>query len=125
MNSFILFILFHLCTIDAFLFLRRLNTFQANNILTKYDSIKQFCTSYEIPTIDDNAKCDGRDMITHTKRLHTSLLNLTGSGLYERMNLTLHNPKDLDIYDSVIKNDRYVVISHGTQDDPIYNFGNL
>ncbi len=64
-------------------------------------------------------------MITHIKYLDRSLVDLTGRGVYERMNLTIpEESTDDDIYQMVCRNERYVLISHGTQKEPVYNFGN-
>lgn len=79
----------------------------------------------EIPLLDGEKICDGRDMITHIKHLDRSAFELTGRSVYERMNITISdNPSDQDIYDKICKNERYVLISHGKQEDPIFNFGN-
>jgi hypothetical protein len=81
---------------------------------------------FEIPTLEDEVKCGGRDVTTHIKHLHRSVLDLTGRGLYERMKVTIpQDSSDRDIHQSICRNERYVLISHGKQDDPVYNFGNL
>ena len=82
--------------------------------------------SFEIPKLEDGVTCGGRDMITHIKYLQKSALDLTGRGVFERMNLELSDDSaDAEIYQSVCRNERYVLISHGKQEDPVYNFGNL
>jgi len=98
---------------------------------SKYDRI------YEIPSLEEGVGCgEGRDMITHVRYLHRSLVKLTGCGIFERMGISASKTDeglvvddsncDSDfIYNRVCQNDRYVLISHGTQDSPIYNFGNI
>mmetsp|Transcript_21162 Transcript_21162/g.31381 ORF Transcript_21162/g.31381 Transcript_21162/m.31381 type:complete len:243 (+) Transcript_21162:68-796(+) len=82
--------------------------------------------NFEIPRLEDSVQCGGRDFIKHIKFLHKSVLNLTGRGLYDRMKVNIHDESsDNDIYKFICRNERYVLISHGTQDDPVYNFGNL
>ena len=80
---------------------------------------------FDIPSLEDDVKCGGRDMITHIRHLHKSAFDLTGSGVFERMgvNVTLES-SEYELYEAICKNERYVLISHGKQDDPIYNFGN-
>lgn len=132
--------LFFLCVqfvmIDTFVIFRQFHPFRVNDFVTHYSAknerlksrcMNSFCSQIdEIPSLDDDVKCGGIDWIKHVRCLDRSLLNLTGHGVCERMNVqTLHDSKDLDIYESIIKNERYVLISHGAQDDPIYNFGNL
>lgn len=82
---------------------------------------------FEIPLLNDDVQCGGgRDFVQHIKFLHESVLNLTGRGLYERMQVEIDDDSlDDDIYESICRNERYVLISHGKQDDPVYNFGNL
>ena len=46
-----------------------------------------------------------------------SLENLTGTSLVDRMD-------GVERLDEVTANERYAVLSHGTQDDPIYNYAN-
>eukprot|EP00559_Dactyliosolen_fragilissimus_P003501 CAMPEP_0184860792 /NCGR_PEP_ID=MMETSP0580-20130426/5603_1 /TAXON_ID=1118495 /ORGANISM="Dactyliosolen fragilissimus" /LENGTH=293 /DNA_ID=CAMNT_0027358017 /DNA_START=38 /DNA_END=919 /DNA_ORIENTATION=- len=76
----------------------------------------------------------------HIRILNDSLQRLTGKGLSERMNDIRnnavvqndnHNDNDQhqldhheDIHTIVDKNKRYVVISHTTSSDPIFNYGN-
>lgn len=82
---------------------------------------------FEIPQLDADVTCgDGRDMIAHIKHLHKSALDLTGRGIFERMDDSELNKdsSDNDIYQAICRNDRYVLISHGKQKDPVYNFGN-
>jgi len=82
--------------------------------------IPEYERLYEIPSLKD-----GRDMITHVKHLDKSLAKLTGRGIYERMNIPrCDGSSDDEIYQSICNNERYVLISHGTQEFPIYNFGN-
>jgi len=46
-----------------------------------------------------------------------SLKKLTGKNLFDRM-------EDVETYAHVHENERYAVLSHGTQDDPIYKYFN-
>ena len=91
---------------------------------------------FEMPPLDDGIKISGtdRDIITHVQLLDSSLRSLTGQGVWERMmqEEDLSTPEktvlsDLDPtmrYEQICSNDHYVLISHGTEADPIYNFGN-
>lgn len=72
---------------------------------------------------DESIKIGGRDMISHVSLLDRSLKRLTGRGLYERMKVQPSSPKG--IYNTVCLNERFVLISHGTEANPIYNFGNV
>jgi len=72
---------------------------------------------------DDSIKIGGRDMISHVSLLDRSLKHLTGRGVYERMGVQPSSPKG--IYNTVCLNERFVLISHGTEANPIYNFGNV
>lgn len=96
-------------------FTKRKNTFHRKCNRDKFD----------IPKLEDEVTCGGRDIVTHIKYLHRSVLDLTGRGIFERMNVDLNEESsDADIYKSICRNDRYVLISHGDQKDPVYNFGN-
>jgi len=106
-----------------------------NAIIRKDICIKLQATtnaSYYPSMDDDHLKIsNSRDLFTHVSILDSSLRKLTGQGVIERMNLTsdslsindIMESKDL-IYDRICSNKRYVLISHDTNDDPIYNFGN-
>jgi len=61
-----------------------------------------------------------KDFRRHVEILEKSLEKLTKCGIYDRMGLS-----PSDGYDKICQNDRFVLISHGTEADPIYNFGNL
>ena len=66
-------------------------------------------------------------MISHVRHLDKSLKILTGTGVYDRMGISVTSVSNLPadvIYKDICQNERYVLISHGTQDDPVYNFGN-
>ena len=82
---------------------------------------------FDIPSLEDGITCGGRDMITHVKLLDRSLTKLSaGCGIYERMNIPRSKSiTDEDIYQSICRNERYILISHGTEESPIYNFGNI
>jgi hypothetical protein len=60
------------------------------------------------------------DVPHHLKILDDSLRRLTKKGLAERMGIV----RSESIYSDIHLNDRFVVISHGTEKDPIYNYGN-
>lgn len=92
--------------------------------------------NYDIPDLyNDTIQCGGgRDMITHVKYLDQSLLILTGRGVYERMNIQRNDDilllsdsneqKREFVYNAICKNERFVLISHGMEPSPVYNFGN-
>ena len=70
-----------------------------------------------IPT---NASVGGQDLSRHVSILDKSLNDLTSRGLYERMGID-----PLEGYQAICQNEKFVLISHNTEDDPIYNFGNV
>lgn len=113
-------------TVDAFMSSSR--TYQNRNKASLYmSSTSKYERIFEIPKLEDGISCDGRDMITHVKYLDASLTKLTGKGIYERMNIdrTSVGSTNEEIYNAICENERYVLISHGTQESPIYNFGNV
>jgi hypothetical protein len=80
---------------------------------------------------DESIKIGGKRSIReHVGLLDSSLKKLTGKGVYERMGLSIMNDDADDdeaiatICKEVCWNRRYVLISHGTESNPIYNFGN-
>lgn len=79
------------------------------------------------PPMDDNGiRIGGRDITSHVTLLHDSLQKLTGRGICERMGISedvLQSSNDT--YNDICLDDRFVLISHGTEEDPIYNFANL
>ena len=81
---------------------------------------------FDIPLLEDGITCGSRDMITHVKLLDRSLTKLSaGRGIFERMNIPRSESiTDEEIYQSICRNERYILISHGTEESPIYNFGN-
>jgi hypothetical protein len=101
------------------------------------DCISKYPCNYDIPNLNNySIQCGGgRDMITHVRFLDQSLLKLTGRGIYERMNIQRNEEllrssdsneeKREYIYNSICKNERFVLISHGTEASPVYNFGNM
>jgi len=94
-------------------------------------------STFDFPSLEENVKVGGRDIVTHVKYVDASLRKLTGRGVCERMNIDLdpttkEASSDVstcsssdDVYRAICKNDQYVLITHGTQADPIYNFGNV
>jgi len=92
---------------------------------TSKEDISEYEHLYDIPSLKDGLECGGRDMITHVKYLDKSLAKLTGRGIYERMNIPRCDSTDEEIYQSICNNERYVLISHGTQDSPVFNYGNM
>lgn len=77
-----------------------------------------------IPSLTGGTKIKNtqRDIVTHVKLVDASLGNLTGRSVAVRMGL---DPSSSDIYESICNSERYVLISHGTEDEPIFNFGNV
>ena len=77
---------------------------------------------------DDPSTTTGRDILTHIRLVDNSLRLWTGKGVLERMGMTTVDADQRDDqngdYEQVYLNDRYVLITHGTEDDPIYNFAN-
>ncbi len=77
------------------------------------------------PMDDDDIRIGGRDIIDHVKLLHDSLKKLTGRGLCERMGISdTVMDSNVDTYNNICLNDRFVLVSHGIQEDPVYNFSN-
>ena len=86
--------------------------------------------SVTFPTMNDNVQVRGLDIIDHVCMLDDSLKKLTGSGVSERMGVSIYVNEDGSrskeaIFNNLCLNNRYVLISHGTEDDPIYNFSNI
>ena len=101
---------------------------------------------FDVPSLNDNPKptiprtgndgddpstttTAGRDILTHIRLVDNSLRLWTGKGVLERMGMTTVDAEDRrddqnDDYEQIYLNDRYVLITHGTEDDPIYNFAN-
>lgn len=73
--------------------------------------------------IGDNIQIAGRSISDHVSILDNSLRKLTGKGIRERIGYEEKDHEDL--YQEYCMNDRYVIVSHGTEDDPIYNFSNV
>jgi len=91
------------------------------------DTLDTYQKIFDIPSLEDGITCCGsRDMITHVKLLDRSLTKLSaGRGIFERMNIPRKKSiTDEEIYESICRNERYILISHGTEESPIYNFGN-
>ena len=88
----------------------------------RYAGIKLFiCWILLIGLIIPEVKPYGvKDITKHLMLIDQSLHSLTKKGLYERMGIPRTNTDILDIH----RDKRYVVISHGTELDPIYNYGN-
>lgn len=81
-------------------------------------------TLFDFPAqSDESVKIGGRTMISHAILLDRSLKRLTGRGIYDRIGVQPSSPKG--IYNTVCLNERFVLISHGTESNPIYNFGNV
>lgn len=80
-------------------------------------------TPFLLQSLNGGPKITGteRDIATHVELVDKSLRDLTGIGVSERMGLDLESP---ELYESICTNTRYVLITHGTEADPIYNFGN-
>jgi hypothetical protein len=91
-----------------------------------------FLSSSSYPSIDSDEEIGGRNTYSHVSMLDESLRKLTGKGVCERMEI-LDNSADpstiMDsreaVYNKICLNDRFVLISHGTEDNPIYNFVNV
>lgn len=85
---------------------------------------KQDETFSDFPQLnDERIKIGGRDLISHVTLLDRSLKRLTGQGIFDRIGVKPSSPKG--IYNTVCLNERFVLISHGTESNPIYNFGNV
>lgn len=61
-----------------------------------------------------------KDKSRHISILNDSLEKLTGIDLYERMRIVNGDAS----FEDICRNNRFVLISHNTEKDPIYNFGN-
>jgi len=63
------------------------------------------------------------DVSRHIVLLDKSLKDQTGRGVFDRMAIKLE--AELDDIAAVDKNKRFVLISHNTEDNPIFNYGNI
>ena len=72
---------------------------------------------------DNNIQINGRSIKDHVSILDNSLRKLTGKGIRERIGLD--EKENGDIYKDFCMDERFVIVSHGTEDDPIYNFSNV
>ena len=100
--------------------------------LSRLLSIQRLNPSYTIPTFDEycEKKIAGRGITTHIEMLDNSLRTLSGKGVMERMGVSidgLSTQKDFEesIYENICMNKRWVLISHGIEEDPIFNFVNV
>ena len=81
----------------------------------------------------NSVQVGGRIIVDHVKMIDASLRKLTGKGVTERMDVesseTISSIPPNVLVDTVKKsiclNKRWVLISHGTEEDPIYNFTNV
>jgi len=64
-----------------------------------------------------------QDVPRHIILLDKSLKDKTGRGVFDRM--AIKREAELDDIAAVNKNERFVLISHNTEDNPIYNYGNI
>jgi len=90
-----------------------------------YNNSKENDSPFPIPSLTEGIKIQNteRAILTHVKLVDASLRSLTGQGVTERMGLdNLTSPPD--IYRSIYNNNRYILITHGTEENPIFNFGN-
>lgn len=76
------------------------------------------------PSLEDNVQVGGRDIISHVALVDESLRKLSGEGIFERMGLSIAHEAN-DIYEKICENERFVLITHGIESDPIYNYGNV
>lgn len=102
-----------------------------NNHLAATTSSSSYPTSpFDVPSLQGNITIprsdDGRDILTHIRWVDASLRKWTGRGVVERMGLLNTNivVEDNSVYETIYNDNRYVLITHGTEVDPIYNFGN-
>lgn len=88
----------------------------------RFKTTSLLSTSSEEPKLSSdngsNSTVGIQDKSRHVSILDMSLKKLTGRGVYDRMNIPQGALQE------VLSNNRFVLISHGTQKDPIYNFGN-
>lgn len=75
-------------------------------------------TAIPIPCLGDDCEIPGRvqDPDNWIRLSSESLKRCTGTSLFERLGVSTPN--------EVHENDRYAVLSHGVQDDPIYHYFN-
>lgn len=76
------------------------------------------------PSLEDQVEVGGRDIISHVTLVDESLRKLSGEGVFERMGLSVSD-ETTDIYEHICQNERFVLITHGTESDPIFNYGNI
>lgn len=88
--------------------------------------------SLTFPSIDTDQRVADRDIIDHVYMIDKSLRDVTGNGVTERMGVKTYDDESKSkliereyIYKNICLNDRWVLISHGIEDDPIYNFVNI
>lgn len=69
-----------------------------------------------------------KNLECHISYLDSSLKNSSGKGLFEKLNNILaQEGEDINVFKSVEdldKDTRFGILSHGTQSDPIFNYGN-
>jgi MEKHLA domain len=100
---------------------------------------------FDVPSLQDHSTIprtdDNRDVLSHIRYVDKSLRRWTGRGVFERMGLGTtdssttrttssssdENDDDSELqryYEKIYLDNRYVLITHGTESDPIYNFAN-
>ena len=99
--------------------------------LSRLLSVQKSNPSDTFPAFDDycEEEIGGQDIATHIQMLDNSLHNLTGKGIIERIGISdnidnLSTQKEF-VYKNICMNERWVLISHGIEEDPIYNFVNV
>jgi len=69
---------------------------------------------------DSSIGVQAEDTPSHISILNSCLQKLSGKGIYERMGLSA----ETSTYLEVCQNKRFALISHTTEMDPIFNYGN-